>query len=98
MIEVRFSRLAGHDLDTIRQKGEAAFGEDSTRRHLHGFERIFALLRTHPLGGQERLELGPGVRTFSHRPHRVLYRIDGDVVTVLRIIHAARDTGRIDLQ
>ena len=98
MAEVRFNRLAGHDLDTIRQEGEATFGEDSTRRHLRGFDRIFALLRTHPQSGQERPELGAGIRSFSHRPHRVLYRIDGDVVTVLRIIHAAQDTSRIVFQ
>lgn len=98
MAELRFSRLASNDLDLIRQTGEAEFGEASTRRHLRGFDRVFALLRSHPLGGPARPEFGPDIRAFSHRPHRVLYRVDGEIVTVLRIIHAAQDASRVIIQ
>ena len=98
MAELRLSRLAGQDLDNIRQTGEAEFGEERARRHLHGFERVFALLRAHPQSGQERPEFGPGIRTFSHRPHRLLYRVDGQGVLVLRIVHGAQATSRIAIQ
>ena len=46
------------------------------------------------MAGQARLELGPGIRSLSHRPHRILYRVEGDMVIVDRIIHQARDVRR----
>lgn len=97
MVRLRISRLASADLDDIRQDGEARFGPDAARRHLAGFERIFVLLRDQPMSGQSRPELGREVRTFSHRPHRVLYRTDGSEMLIMRIVHAARDGGNITL-
>ncbi len=72
-------------------EGEARFGSVAALRHLGGFDRIFTLLRDQPMIGQLRPDLGTDVRTFSHRPHRVLYRTNGDEVLILRIVHAAQD-------
>ncbi|WBH17344.1 type II toxin-antitoxin system RelE/ParE family toxin [Sphingomonas radiodurans] len=91
MARLRISNLASADLDDIRLEGEARFGPDASLRHLGGFDRIFGLLRDQPMIGQLRPELGPDVRTFSHRPHRVVYRTDGDEVLILRIVHSAQD-------
>lgn len=58
---------------------------------MEGFDRIFALLREHPRAGEVRSDYGIEVRVFTHRPHRVLYRCDGEDVLILRILHSAMD-------
>jgi toxin ParE1/3/4 len=83
---------ADRDLETILHDGLRDFGGLPTRTHLAGFDRIFGLLRRHPEAGQVRADLGQNVRTFSHHPHRIVYRIEADRILILRIIHAARDS------
>jgi len=91
MADLRFSAMARHDLETIRDTGVQEFGPEAAERHLLGFERHFALLREHPFAGQARPEFALGIRSLSHRPHRLLYRVEGDVVLVVRIIHYRQD-------
>lgn len=68
-------------------------GLSSSVRHIEGFRRLFRLLREHPLAGQEWNDLQLDVRTLSHRPHRIVYRVNGDAVVIDRILHQARDIG-----
>lgn len=83
--------MARRDLEAIRDVGVQEFGAEAAERHLLGFERHFALLRTHPFAGQKRPEFALGIRSLSHRPHRLLYRVDGDTVLIVRIIHHRQD-------
>lgn len=72
-----------------RERGAAV-----SDRHMAGFERLFELLREQPFAGQERPEFARRVRSLSHRPHRILYRLDGDTVLIVRILHHAQDAPR----
>lgn len=98
MTSLRLSAAARRDLEEIQTNGLRDFGPAATRAHLAGFERIFALLREHPLAGPEHSEFGSGIRTFSHRPHRILYRVQGDGVLIARILHFARNVGDVSNQ
>jgi len=94
MAELRLSAAAQRDLDQIAEDGVRDHGPDVSERHIEGFRRLFQLLRDHPLAGQDWPEPALGVRTLSHRPHRIVYRVVGDRVIVDRILHHARDIGR----
>ena len=52
------------------------------------------LLATQPMMGRARPELGKDVRSIpTDTPYILFYRSDSDRVTVLRVIHHARDLG-----
>jgi toxin ParE1/3/4 len=42
------------------------------------------LYRLHP-------EIAPDARLVAHRRYVILYKIDGDVVRIIRIVHGAQD-------
>lgn len=94
MAEVRVSAAARRDLERISAEGVRDYGADASERHIEGFRRLFRLLRDHPFAGQDWPELELGVRTMSHRPHCIVYRVEGDTVLIDRILHQARDIGR----
>ena len=51
----------------------------------------FALLARRPHIGRPRDDLRPGLRSSTVGSYVILYRIDGDDVIVLRVIHGRRD-------
>lgn len=91
MPKIRLTVAAQQDLSTIQDIGLDNFGTMAVRGHMQGFERIFALLRTHPAAGEARPDYGDGIRVFSHKPHRIFYHFGDDDILILRIIHAAMD-------
>ncbi len=94
MAKLRVSAEARRDLEEIGRVGVRDHGPVAAGAYLDGFRRLFRLLREQPFAGQERPELALGVRSLSHRPHRILYRIEDDTVVIDRIIHQARDVRR----
>ncbi|PAX08113.1 type II toxin-antitoxin system RelE/ParE family toxin [Sphingomonas lenta] len=90
----RLSAQAARDLRRISATGRRDHGVAASERHLAGFERLFQLLREQPFAGQERPEFARRVRSLSHRPHRILYRLEGDTVLIVRILHHAQDAPR----
>ena len=56
------------------------------------------LLRDVPLMGAPRDYLAPGLRVIFHRAYAIYYlldKFDGADVTVLRVLHGARDVAAI---
>ena len=94
MARLRLSAKAGRDLKRIGNIGAEEHGAAASERYVEGFRRYFRLLQAQPLAGQARPELGADVRSLSHRPHRILYHVEGDVVVIDRILHQARDIQR----
>lgn len=56
-------------------------------------EGKFALLATQPHMGRLRPELMPGLRSFPVRRYIVFYLGHEDGITLLRVLHSARDVG-----
>lgn len=48
---------------------------------------------TQPLLYPVREEWGRGLRSALHRNYQIVYRVDGDTVVVLRVLHGAQDAG-----
>ena len=51
-------------------------------------------LGDHPQMAPPAVGLGPGYRRLVVRAHVVFYRVEGDVVAVVRVLHQSRDAGR----
>ncbi|GLT01073.1 hypothetical protein GCM10007897_24640 [Sphingobium jiangsuense] len=88
---LRLTKAASEDLAAIDAYGVERFGEDAADEYIRGFHEAFALLRAHPLAGAERAELGRAIRCFVHMRHRLFYRVTGNEVLVIRIVHHAQD-------
>jgi toxin ParE1/3/4 len=65
---------------------------DSFVAELHDKARsIGRLPRAHPL----RSDLAPGLRAAVHRSYLIFFRINRNHVEILRIVHGARNLGRL---
>ncbi|MBY0520056.1 MAG: type II toxin-antitoxin system RelE/ParE family toxin [Sphingomonas sp.] len=94
MAKLRVSAAARRDLERIAETGVRDHGLVASAARVEGFRKLFSLLREQPFAGQERLELGVGIRSLSYRPHRILYRVEDNRVIIDRIIHQSRDVWR----
>jgi toxin ParE1/3/4 len=91
MAEVRRTLQAEIDLDAIltnlNQKNPAL-----AERYADAFVEKAKVLGQFPEIGRSRPEIGPNLRSTLVHPYVVFYRIDGETVQILRILH-----GRLDL-
>lgn len=94
MTRVRLSRAARADLHDIRRYSVEHHGRTVADRYLRGFATVFRLIASHPKIGPIEEGFGGSIRTYSHGRHLILYRDQGDQVTILRILHQARDLAR----
>ncbi len=89
--EVKLSAASRRDLANIDEYGAQQFGDDVADAYSRGLKDAFLLLADVPFAGEARPDYGRGVRCIVHRRHRILYRVDGDTVFVLRILHHSQD-------
>ena len=91
-LKVRPTRRARADLDAIwtyiHQQSPAG-----ANKVIAGIDAIFRQLSDLPDLGRPRPELAGDLRSIVVRPHVVFYRHDGRVVSVIRVLHGARDIG-----
>jgi toxin ParE1/3/4 len=53
------------------------------------------LLADHPLMGRARTNLRPALRSFPHGDYVIFYRPTPGGVTIVRVLHGARDARRL---
>jgi len=68
---------------------------DAARRLLKKFQDKFELLAEFPGMGQRRDDLAPGLRSLPLGNYLIFYFPLQDGVTIVRVIHGARDLKRI---
>lgn len=91
MAKPRMAPAAREDLREIRRHSKEAFGPEATIRYIEGLRTTAALIAERPLVGASEEDLAKGVRSFGFRSHRIYYQVDADIVTILRVLHHARD-------
>lgn len=92
MAEIGFTNAAVADLSEIDEYSLAQFGEEAGEAYMHGFDKVFALLRDHPQAGAPASEYGKAYRCLVHQRHRIIYVIEGENILIVRIVHHARDS------
>lgn len=90
---------AERDLGDISAWTAAQFGPRQAEKYTASITALFLKLEVDPtnLPSRQRDELGPGFRTWhvgGRARHLLLYRIEGDRVVVLRILHDSMDIAR----
>ncbi len=92
MSEPRISEQAEADLDELW----AYIALNDPKAADRTVDAVLISSRMHvrfPNMGQNRNELGPGLRSFVVSPYVIFYRPLNDTIEVLRILHSARDIG-----
>lgn len=94
MKQVLFLAEARHDLDEIWLY-IAIHDEAAANWLLDAIDAKSATLSHYPNAGPARSELGPELRSLSVPPFILYYRVAGEIVEIVRVIHAARDVSAI---
>jgi toxin ParE1/3/4 len=94
MAEVVFRRRAVRDLDEIGARIAADDPRAAERFRANVLRRI-GLLERLPEGAQPRPKFGPDIRTIPIGRYIVILRVVSQRVTILRIVHGARDLPRL---
>lgn len=76
------------DLARIWNDGALVWGFDQADRYADGLFSLFDLLAEFPEMARERLEFTPPVRIHQSGAHLVLYRLEGQGVEIIRILHS----------
>jgi toxin ParE1/3/4 len=87
---VDISPAARRDLEAIDDYGIDRFGEAAADRMQDGIRQAFLMLGQYPLSAPERPDYGDAVRCKMHRGYRILYRIAGTGVLIVRVLHHSR--------
>ncbi len=76
------------DLSTIWLHGAATWGVEQAERYADGLFAVFDLLAEFPEMSRERGEFTPPVRIHPSGSHLVIYRLEGQGIEIIRILHA----------
>lgn len=82
---------ARQDMIDIRRYSLREFGRAAADRYVEDIRGVFELLRDNPAAGAALSAVGPDIRSFSKRAHRIVYRIRGETVEIVRVLHHSRD-------
>jgi toxin ParE1/3/4 len=82
----RLTNAAAEDVAAIFVRGAAEYGLAHA-----GLERIFEFLAANPRAARERDEFSPPVRLHPFGVHIVVYRIVGEDILVVRVLHERQD-------
>ena len=91
MARIILSRAAQRDLVDIGDYGEDQFGFAAADAYQDDIERCFDRLADYPLSGEAKEAWGSGIRKLPCNQHRIIYKVDGETVHILRVLHHARD-------
>lgn len=93
-LRLELAPRAQRDLLGIRLYTVERWGEDQADSYLAALNKGFETLRDHPRIGDSRDDLRSELRSFPVEQHLVLYRIGGEAIYDLRIVHGRQDLGR----
>jgi len=82
---------ASADLEDIWLRGFAEWGPRQADLYADSLFAAFDLLAEFPALARERAEIVPPVRIHPVGAHLVIYRWDGPVVEIVRILHARQN-------
>ena len=85
---------ADFDLETIFEYSYQNFGEDQAVKYLQSFDELFNHLCQNALTGKSRNELIVDLRSINNKSQIVFYRVIGELIIILRVLHGSRDLPR----
>lgn len=88
------SPAARADLDEIWDFTRDLWGDDQAKNYVREIERAILRVAGTPMIGRACDEVRPGYRRHAVGSHTLYYRVIGDVIGVVRILHKRMDVDR----
>ena len=82
---------AEKDLESIWRYTEQEWGIRQAEDYIDQMDEAFQLVADQPLMCRERQEFSPPVRIHHQAHHLIVYKIDIDGITVIRVLHESMD-------
>lgn len=93
-MRLELSREADADIAEMLRYGAENFGWPAAEAYALSFELRFKRLLEHPRIGMDNSEIKAGLRSIPHGSHRIYYSVEGEALTIRRILHKSRDVRR----
>ena len=84
----RISSHAKDDVIAIYVEGTREFGLEQADIYYSMLDDVFSLIGDYPEMARLREEITPPVRIHPFKSHMIVYEVEGDWVTILRVRHA----------
>jgi len=85
------SAQAKRDIERLHQDGAKKFGPVQAASYTGGLLDLLDLIQSNPMMARERPEFRRQMRLIRYRSHVVFYRVETDIIHVLRILHGKQD-------
>lgn len=94
-VRIAYANSAQDDLDSIYDWVDEAADPHIALRYVERIQAACGKLALFPKRGTLRDEFGAGLRSVAfERSATIFYRIEGDVVRIVHVLHRGRDLGR----
>jgi toxin ParE1/3/4 len=94
MAEYELSKRADEDLNDIYLFTYRRFGEAKADAYLLGLENRFSILAAQPGLGRRIDHIRPGYFRYEHASHPIFYRLTGNGIIIMRVLHRSMDVER----
>ena len=92
--EAWVSDAVTRDLGAIYQYSKENWGIARARTYVQAIKAQFRLLAKGDVSGTQADAITPGLRRLVCGSDVIWFRVEGDVLHVLRVLHTSRDAGR----
>ncbi len=82
---------AQRDLLQIGKDSEARWGREQTRIYLGAISDVIDRIAATPNIGSDRSHISSGLRKSASGVHHIYYRVVGDTVVIVRVLHRRMD-------
>lgn len=89
-MHVRYTRLSLRDLEAVRSYTHARYGDTATRAFLSEVQTIIQNLTLFPDAGRKGRVQGTRELVIPHKPFIIAYRVQGDEIHILAVVHTTR--------
>lgn len=93
MLEVRYTKLADSDLFNIYLYTYQTWGADQAKTYTDALKAAINRIAEKPERPEtkDRSSLYPGCRSYLMKRHLIFYRVSGDYLEIMRILHGNMD-------
>lgn len=91
MAEYHLTPAAADDIDAITEFTRVTWSLDQALDYVDKIYDIFDQIAAFPEIGRDERDLGSDLRSKPVAKHRIYYRVEGNTLIIIRILHAAQD-------
>ncbi len=93
-MKLRLSEAAKADIRRISHFSAERWGAARATAYIHDLRDRMKALARGDVSGVAADDVGPGLRRQISGSHVIWFRVDGDALKVIRVLHQSRDAGR----